>query len=95
MEKRKDFSESVICSSSEMNHRTFKEDESWNSLQSTILAGNLTTDENSSITEQKDNLTILNKDDYELSKEESQLEDENMLNINIDALPDDDVPYHP
>jgi hypothetical protein len=92
MESVKNLSESIICSGSDMNHRTFRDDESWNSLQSTILAGHFSLSRDSDHQDEKNNLTTLNEESSSKDEEmefKSVDEDENVLNINLDAISDD------
>ena len=114
---KRDPNKTTIITSSEMNQRTFRDEESWASLESTILGGNcanhdetesssVTTDETDSAKD-KSKLATVNeepnstddsraKDEFgkqgeEAEDEEVVADENNVLNMNIDAIDDEEV----
>lgn len=78
---------SVICTGSHLNRRTIGDDESWNSLQSTILAGNVELEEpRKDVVEQKLN-TVQEECSLVILEDDSG----NILDMNLDALSNDSV----
>ncbi|XP_058789205.1 uncharacterized protein LOC131663116 [Phymastichus coffea] len=66
----------TICTGSHLNQRTFKEDEYWESFQSTLISGQVMS---------------VDPDASELSTTlEDDSPEENTLNMNLDAIPDAD-----
>ncbi|OXU24970.1 hypothetical protein TSAR_010892 [Trichomalopsis sarcophagae] len=85
---------SIIITGSEMNQRTFGEEELWNSLQSTVLAGNLTTNDTSDV-ENVDQIKDLTTVDEESLSEDNgdRTQYEDILNMNICAIGSDDEAF--
>ncbi|XP_016839369.1 uncharacterized protein LOC100121810 isoform X2 [Nasonia vitripennis] len=85
---------SIVITGSDMNHRTFGEEELWNSLQSTVLAGNLTMNDALDVknVEQIKDLTTVDEESLSEDKgDRTQYED--ILNMNICAIGSDDEAF--